>query len=169
MNVAPESSAAVSFAVQLTRIVLLLGACFCGAAATAQELATEVVTVDGSHWSLETGDAAPWTESNEFCEELESGGFSDWRLPTVEELEQLHAGITRLSTSGPSENPFDFENCCAWASQNLVTLPAERKGQLPAQSGAPETYYWGLLFDGGVSYYSNGRFADGFALCTRGD
>jgi hypothetical protein len=105
----------------------------------------------------------PWSEAGEFCETLESNGQSDWRLATQGELEQLYASMQRLSI----ESPFDFEGCCAWSSDNLATLPAERKGQLPAQSGEPESYNWGLLFDGGVSYYSNGRFDDGFALCTR--
>lgn len=136
-----------------------------GSSAPAQDRAAEVVAIDGRDWSLETSAALPWAEANEFCETLESGGFSDWRLPTLAELEPLHDPAAEFSIRGP----FELEDCCAWASQNLATLPAERKGQLPAQSGAPEDYYWGLLFDGGVSYYSNGRFPDGFALCTRGD
>ena len=170
MSGTAESIVPGSSTLRLARAVLLLGACLCGASATAQQGATEgnstdSVSIDGRFWSLETGPAAPWAEANEFCEELESGGFSDWRLPTLDELERLHASITRL----PAGSPFDFEDCCAWASENLAAIPAERKGQLPAQSGAPESYYWGLLFDGGVSYYSNGRFDDGFALCTRDD
>ena len=171
MSSIPESMTSRSSALRLTRAVLLLAVCCCGATATAQQSALHSVSIDGRSWSLETGAAAPWAEANEFCEELESNGFSDWRLPTLAELEQLHASIGRLAAANPpgspAARPFDFEDCCAWASENLATLPAERKGQLPAQSGAPETYYWGLLFDGGVSYYSNGRFDDGFALCTR--
>jgi hypothetical protein len=85
-------------------------------------------------------------------------------LPILFELEQLHDPQAESSVRGP----FELEDCCAWSSENLAQLTPERKGNLPAQSGAPETYYWGFLFDGGVSYYSNGRFADGFALCTRG-
>jgi hypothetical protein len=134
----------------------------------AQDREIEIVNMNERDWSLETSAALPWAEAEEYCETLESGSFSDWRLPTLEELEQLHAANTRLA-SRLSGSPFTFEDCCAWSSNNLATLPAERKGQLPAQSGAPEDYYWGLLFDGGVSYYSNGRFPDGFALCTRGD
>jgi len=127
--------------------------------------ADEVVVIDGRTWSLDTSGAAlPWAEANEFCETLESGGFSDWRLPTLAELEQLHDPAAESSIRGP----FELEDCCAWSSLNLATLTPERKGQLPEQSGAPEDYYWGFLFDGGISYYSNGRFADGFAMCTRG-
>jgi hypothetical protein len=127
--------------------------------------ADAVVTIDGRAWALETSGAAlPWAEANEFCDTLEAGGFSDWRLPTLAELERIHDPAAESSIRGP----FDLEDCCAWSSINLVALTPERKGQLPEQSGAPEGYYWGFLFDGGVSYYSNGRFADGFAMCTRG-
>lgn len=171
MSAMPGSVAARSSIARRSCATVLLGACLCGATATAQEAAPDSVSIDGRSWSLETGPAAPWAEADEFCETLEASGFRDWRLPTLDELEQLHAAIGRIEADSPPDGstvgPFDFEDCCAWASENLATLPAERKGQLPAQSGAPESYYWGLLFDGGVSYYSNGRFDDGFALCTR--
>ena len=146
-------------------LAALLALPLLGSPVPAQDRAAEVVSIDGRDWSLETSAALPWAEAEDHCETLESGGFSDWRLPTLAELEPLHDPAAELSIRGP----FELEDCCAWSSQNLATLPAERKGQLPAQSGAPETYNWGFMFEGGVSYYSNGRFDDGFALCTRGD
>jgi len=145
-------------------VAALFAAILSAAPVAAQDGAAEVVSVDGRDWSTETSAALPWAEAAAFCETLESGGFSDWRLPTLAELESLHDTDAEFSIRGP----FELEDCCAWSSQNLATLPAERKGQLPAQSGAPETYNWGFMFDGAVSYYSNGRFDDGFALCTRG-
>jgi hypothetical protein len=124
-----------------------------------------VIAIDGRDWSLTMSAAAlPWAEANEFCATLETGGHTDWRLPTLFELEQLHDPAAASSIRGS----FELEDCCAWSSQNLVAIAAEQKGDLPPQSGPPETYYWGFLFDGGISYYSNGRFADGFAMCTRG-
>jgi hypothetical protein len=35
-----------------------------------------------------------WTNARAYCEALEIGGFSDWRLPTSEELQRLFAGFT---------------------------------------------------------------------------
>jgi hypothetical protein len=153
---------------RLSRLPILTALFFlvtAGPSVPAQDRASAVVSIDGRDWSLETSAALPWAEAVEHCETLESGGFSDWRLPTLAELETLHDPAAGLSIRGP----FELEDCCAWSSENLATLPAERKGQLPAQSGAPETYNWGFMFRGGVSYYSNGRFDDGFALCTRGN
>lgn len=131
-------------------------------ASMAQESPDDVVVLDDHMWALETSAAVPWREAEEFCETLESGGFSDWRLPTLAQLESLYDAAT-----DSIRTPFDLEDCCAWSSLNLEDLEAEAKGELPDPGGPPSGYYWGFLFSGGVSYYSNGRFADGFALCLR--
>ena len=152
------------FARRLLAAVVALTAGLSGGV-SGQEAQGDVVAIDGRDWSVVTSGAAlPWPEAEEFCDTLETGGFSDWRLPTLAELESLHDPAAEFSIRGP----FELEDCCAWSSMNLATLTPERKGQLPAQSGAPEDYYGGFLFDGGVSYYSKGRFPDGFAMCTRG-
>lgn len=136
-----------------------------GAMPTYSQDSDEIVEIDGRHWSLVMGSAAvPWDEADEFCDSLAAGGFSDWRLPTLVELEALHDPTALNSIRGP----FELVDCCAWSSTNLVALAPERKGALPDPAGPPAGYYWGFLFEGGTSYYSNGRFPDGFALCTRG-
>lgn len=123
-----------------------------------------VIAIEGRIWSLDVGDAAsPWRDADEFCDGLDAGGFTDWRLPSLEELLSLHAP----DAPGGIEGPFELPDCCAWSSENLVVRPTDRKGALPEPGGPAEGYYWGFLFDGGISYYSNGRFPDGFALCTR--
>jgi hypothetical protein len=133
--------------------------------ACAQNTTDEVVEIDSRQWSLVTGSqAVPWAEAEEFCDTLLAGGFDDWRLPILAELESLHDPAATRSIRGP----FDLADCCAWSATNLVALPPEQKGQLPDPAGRPEGYYWGFLFAGGISYYSNGNFPDGFALCTRG-
>ncbi len=43
------------------------------------------------YWPL-TRDAGTWSESEQYCEDLEWGGHSDWRLPTVTELRSLIRG-----------------------------------------------------------------------------
>jgi hypothetical protein len=135
-----------------------------GSEASTQAVTAEVVTIGTTVWSLVTGrEPVPWSEANEFCETLDTGGFSDWRLPTLFELEALHDPGADNSVQGP----FDLDDCCAWSSMNLTDLEPESKGNLPPPGGPPAGYYWGFLFEGGVSYYSNGRFADGFAMCVR--
>jgi hypothetical protein len=122
-----------------------------------------VAVIDGSMWSLDTGGVSQWSEANAHCETLETAGFDDWRLPTLTELEALHDPDTPSSIRGP----FELEDCCAWSATSLESLPADRKGNLPAPGGPPRNYYWGFLFSGGISYYSNSRQIDGFAMCVR--
>lgn len=123
----------------------------------------EVAVVDGTIWSLVTSSAIPWAEADAFCETLDTGGYTDWRLPQLVELEALHDPAADDSIKGP----FELEDCCAWSSENLAVVAAEPKGQLPPPGGAPDQYYWGVLLADGISYYSNGRFPDGFAMCLR--
>lgn len=135
-----------------------------GAGTGAQDDSEDVVVINDMMWSLETsGGALPWNEADQFCETLESGGFSDWRLPQLFELEALHDPEAEESIRGP----FELEDCCAWSSMNLTDLEPEAKGNLPPPGGPPDNYYWGFLFAGGISYYSNGQFPDGFAMCMR--
>lgn len=133
--------------------------------AAPQSASDEVTAIDGREWSLITGsEAAPWEDAEEFCNTLVAGGRDDWRLPLLAELKSLHDPDAENGIRGP----FDLVDCCAWSSLDLVALPPEQKGELPDPAGPPAGYYWGFLFNGGISYYSNGRFPDGFALCTRG-
>lgn len=124
---------------------------------------SELTVVDGTMWSLVTSDTVPWAEADAFCESLDTGGYTDWRLPQLFELEALHDPSADDSIKGP----FELDDCCAWSSESLADVAAEPKGQLPPPGGAPDQYYWGVLLADGISYYSNGRFPDGFAMCLR--
>ena len=144
--------------------MVLAAGLLAGSGSFGQPAASEVVEIDGSLWSLITSGAALlWNEASEFCETLDAGGYSDWRLPQLAELEALYDPDAENSIRGP----FALEDCCAWSAENLIQIAPGQKGQLPAPGGPPDGYYWGFLFDGGISYYSNGRFPDGFAMCTR--
>lgn len=141
----------------------VLAAAGLGSSQAQNDTPTDVAIIDGLMWSLDTGGVSQWSEANAHCETLETAGFDDWRLPSLIELEALHDPDAPSSIRGPLE----LEDCCAWSSTNLESLPAERKGDLPPPGGPPDNYYWGFLFSGGISYYSNSRQIDGFAMCVR--
>lgn len=147
----------------LVPVIAISAALAAIASLEAQEPPSAVI-VDDLMWSSETTGAVAWAEAEEYCETLATAGFSDWRLPSLFELEALH---DPAATSG-IRLPFGLEDCCAWSSMNLVDLETGPKGDLPEPGGPPADYYWGFLFDGGIAYYSNGRFPDGLALCVRG-
>ena len=148
----------------LTRTIPAWLAAFLLATGSGAQESDEAVRIDDRMWALATtGGAVPWAEAEEHCDTLEAGGFSDWRLPLLHELEALHDP----NADGGLPAPLSLEDCCAWSAQNFAELSAERKGELPDPGGPPAGYYWGFLFDGGISYYSNGRFPDGLGLCVR--
>lgn len=130
----------------------------------AQDDSDEIASIGGAMWALTANrEAAPWDDANDFCDALEAGGYSDWRLPTLPELEALFEPESQ--TGLPAG--FALDDCCAWSSTNLVEIEPEAKGVLPDPLLGPEQYYWGLLFPDGIRYYSMMRFPDGIALCTR--
>ena len=153
------------FRVPRVLTIVVAGSALLGAPAHAQQAAARAVAeVGGLMWALVTnGESVPWSTANEYCDTLEHAGFADWRLPTLPELESLHDP----SAESGWRLPFDLGDCCAWSSTNIVEVPPERKGALPDPSLAPENYYWGFLFDGGIRYYSYERFPDGLAMCVR--
>ncbi len=119
-------------------------------------------TIIGEHqWTATTNGAdLPWADAQRHCETLELGGYDDWRLPTLAELESLHdpAEEQGLPTA------IDLDGCCIWSATSVAELPTDEGGPTGAH---PSNYFWGMIFDGGIPYFSHRRFADGRALCLR--
>jgi hypothetical protein len=127
--------------------------------ATAQ--ASSTVEIDGRQWTTTTsGEDLHWRTADAYCRDLRLDGRTDWRLPTLPELATLE---DPQSARGIRE-PIAIDTCCLWSSTSLAERPAE--GDSPT-GAPPSSYYWGIVFDGGIHYYSNQVFADGQALCTR--
>jgi len=61
-----------------------------------------------------------WQNAMRVCEELEWNGYSDWRLPTREELDTLY---TTLKLKGIG----DFEDVSYWSSTELNSYYAYRQ------------------------------------------
>ncbi len=62
---------------------------------------TVVDSATGLEWMpLDNGQHIRWEEADRWCSDLRYAGHADWRLPTINELEELFAAVRHLD-SGP--------------------------------------------------------------------
>lgn len=71
----------------------------------------------GLMWQVEdNGIDIDWAAAKNYCEQLDTGGFTDWRVPTQDELATLY----RLEAAETSEyyilQKIKITTCCQWAS-----------------------------------------------------
>ena len=129
-------------------------------AAEAEE-PTETLEIDSLEWMVSTnGENMRWPDAVSYCENLALAGHDDWRLPMLDELEQLYDADSEEGI----RSPFGIGDCCLWSSESLVDRPAEDGHEI---GGEPRMYQWGYMFDGGFPYYAVHIFEDGRALCVR--
>ena len=62
-------------------------------------------------WSSLSANIKNWDDAEYYCEHLEEGGFSDWRLPTIDELRTLILNCEGTQTGGacPVSDPDNLE------------------------------------------------------------
>lgn len=55
-----------------------------------------------------------WYDADDYCRELELGDWTDWRLPTIDELEGLHDRRSEATYKLPAA--VRLTGCCPWSS-----------------------------------------------------
>ena len=71
-------------------------------------------TIDGIMWSSHSEDPMNWYDAVKYCKKLDECGYSDWYLPTIDELRALVTGCQHIETGGDcavTENCLSFEDC----------------------------------------------------------
>ena len=98
---------------------ILAGCCsvLIGSASLAGELLYED-TETGLMWKIsDNGADISWPDAQNYCRQLNTGGFNDWRMPTQDELASLY----RLEAAETSEyyilQKIHISACCQWASE----------------------------------------------------
>ncbi len=83
-----------------------------------------IFNTPGLMWAAEdNGEDIDWKDAKRYCDDFEGGGYKDWRMPTLDELESLY---DRSEKGYPAECWEDFtlcttklirlSCCCPWAS-----------------------------------------------------
>ncbi|MEI7639752.1 MAG: DUF1566 domain-containing protein, partial [Syntrophus sp. (in: bacteria)] len=73
--------------------------------------------------SKDNGNNINWANAKSYCENYRGGGYTDWRMPTQDELAGLYdAAKTQQNEAAPSHplhltELIDLTSCCPWASE----------------------------------------------------
>jgi len=91
-----------------------------------------------------------WRSSKKYCQKLKFAGFSDWRLPNIDEL----VSITDKNSVHPTiHSVFESKQVYYWSSSSVVK-PNEKVNA------------WGVLFKYGYNRW-NDKNDKNFARCVR--
>lgn len=98
-----------------------------------------------------------WAEAADYCATLEHGGWTDWRLPTLAELEAIEAmwSLRPYKTA----DPIGLTSCCAWSSDRV---DGDGEGEGEGENAWNFNYRFRRAFRGHVEYSLDLR-----ALCVR--
>ena len=132
-----------------------------GSFVASQDSNKGTVVIGNLLWTIEpNGQNVNWEAANRYCQGVKLGGYADWRLPTIDELQSVYD--PKATTVYHIKGPLQLKSCCLWSSTVLVEDGDKRR------LFEPSRYAWGLYFDsGGIRYYSAMNFTDGQVLCVR--
>lgn len=70
----------------------------------------------------DNGGMIDWNDAKKYCEELELGGWDDWRLPTYDELEAMYD--ESLDREYKIRRGIELSECCVWSSEQPFSYSA---------------------------------------------
>lgn len=96
-------------------LILCLGGCYVEAMAAGERVFVDEQT--GLMWQgQDNGSDISWPAAKDYCQDLNYAGFSDWRMPTQEELATLY----RLQAADSGDyyivSKVTLSACCQWAT-----------------------------------------------------
>jgi hypothetical protein len=80
-------------------------------------------TKTGLMWaSKDNGEDINWNDAKRYCENYRGGGYTDWRMPTQEELAGLYDESKNYQVTQERYNVhltklIELSSCCPWASE----------------------------------------------------
>jgi len=71
----------------------------------------------GLMWATgDNGKDIDFEDAAEYCRSFSAGGFNDWRLPDITELEALYDAKVKNSAGFRITDKINLSSCCPWSS-----------------------------------------------------
>ena len=70
----------------------------------------------------DNGNDINWTKAKSYCEKYEGGGYTDWRMPTQNELADLYESAKDAGGYHLATTLITLTACCAWTSNNCLSM-----------------------------------------------
>lgn len=75
----------------------------------------------GLMWSIkDNGSDIDWYGASKFCADFSAGEYTDWRIPTLKELETLYTEGISNKDGYFIADPFQITECCMWSSYDTM-------------------------------------------------
>ena len=101
-----------------------------------------------------------WESANTYCENLTAYGYSDWRMPTIEELETMYQNRNSIGGFIDTYNHPNFTYHSLYHSSTLCTSTGSSHYRLDWSSGSrlqSQNYESGFASSGSSGWYCHVR------------
>ena len=128
-----------------------------GSESEEREKSEDCTTIDGNMWSTLSSDTMYWDDAVDYCHNLTECGYSDWRLPNINELRTLIKNCPGSQTDGSCavKDPNCLSDSC-W-SEDCYSYCGYRENN---------GYYSKLGDDDNVWLWSSSVWSDGSGIAA---
>ena len=86
-----------------------------------------------------------WANAMSYCQDYRGGGYTDWRMPTLDELAGLYDSSKRYKATQMNYNVgltemIQLSSCCVWAAETRGSDAANFGFGLGIRHWAPQSY-----------------------------